>query len=650
MLNLQNLRIGTRLGLAFAALVSLLIILAVIGINQLSQVATDTDLIAHDRLPKVNLAQVIENEVNRQSRAIRTALIATDPKVIAAELEKIEASAPLISKALTQLNATIHTPEGKAALAQLTQARDVFKTHELELIGLIQANRIDEGRKYLVNEMLTPQTHYLESVEALAQTQKEAIDHFATEAAQTAVLGKTFMLMIAVIAVLVAAVVAWATTRSITRPLGELQNLLSDVEKTSDFSKRMTQISRDEVGLTAQAFNQMLDAQQRAIREVNQVVAAIAAGNFDTRIQTELRGDLAAMKTAVNTSAQSVKMTMAALNEVMQSLYNGHFDVQVQAQVHGDFKVTLDRAQQATHALQVMMGDIGHVMSSVSQGDLTSRVQADGRGDLAQLKDNINLSLDALARTLKEINTNTQLLATQANQTSQAVEQISAGADTQTTAIRQVSTALRMTADSISEVSSNTESASYQSRESVALVRSGKEKMLQMAEVVNNIAANSQKINKISEVIESIAYRTNLLSLNAAIEAARAGEQGKGFAVVADEVGKLAISSADSTKEIAVLVKQASAEAKRAVETVANVNEDMNRIEAGAGKTDGMLQRISAAVEEQSSALQEIDVNVANLSHIAASNANASEELTATAIELAKIADNNRREVEMFSF
>ncbi|PIT81252.1 methyl-accepting chemotaxis protein [Limnohabitans sp. 15K] len=650
MLNIQNLRIGTRLGLAFAALVALLISLALIGMNQLAKVAKDTDVIAHDRLVKLSLTQTIENEVNRQSRAIRTALIASDRKVVEAELEKIKDSTPRISEAITQLQATIDTTEGLEALDQLIKTRKVFKEHELKLIELILAKRIDEGQEYLVNEMLKPQTDYLLSVEALAEAEKKDIETFAVDSAQSATLGQTYMLTIAVIAVLLAVAVSLLTTRSITRPLSQLQDLLSEVEKTSDFSKRMVQNGRDEVAITAQAFNQMLDAQQRAIREVNQVVSAIAQGDFDTRITTDLRGDLAAMKNAVNESAQSVKVTMTALNEVMQSLYEGQFGAQIQAQVSGEFKVTLDRAAQATEALQKMMGDIGLVMSRVSQGDLTSRVQVLGRGDLEHLKNNINQSLDTLALTLREINTNTQLLATQATQTSQAVSQIASGADTQTNAISQVATALRMSADSIADVSSNTESASYQSRESVALVRSGKQKMMHMAEVVNNIAANSQKINKISEVIESIANRTNLLSLNAAIEAARAGEQGKGFAVVADEVGKLAVSSAESTKEIAILVKQASIEATRAVETVTGVNEDMDKIEAGAGKTDGMLQRISAAVEEQSSALQEIDANVGNLSHIAGSNAAASDELTATAIELAKIADNNRREVAKFSF
>lgn len=650
MLNIQNLRIGTRLGLAFATLVALLIGLALIGVNQLSRVAHDTDVIAHDRLLKVSLAQNIENEVNRQSRAIRTALISTDKKVVAAELEKIQDATPRISEAVSKLQASIDTTDGQAALTQLVKTRQIFEEHEAKLIELIKNKRIEEGQAYLVEEMLQPQTDYLLSVEALAEVEKKDIEAFAVDAAQSATTGQTFMLTIAAITVVLATMVALMTTRSITRPLNQLQGLLSEVEKTSDFSKRMAVMGRDEVAATAQAFNQMLDAQQRAIREVNQVVSAIAQGDFDIRITTELRGDLAAMKSAVNNSAQSIKVTMDAIRDVMQTLHDGHFGTQIHAQVNGEFKVTLDRAAQATAALQTMMDEIGHVMSRVSQGDLTSRVHAQGRGDLQQLKDNINQSLDTLALTLREINTNTQLLASQATQTSQAVSQIASGADTQTNAISQVATALRMSADSIADVSSNTESASYQSRESVALVRSGKQKMMQMAEVVNNIAANSQKINKISEVIESIANRTNLLSLNAAIEAARAGEQGKGFAVVADEVGKLAVSSAESTKEIAILVKQASLEATRAVETVTGVNEDMDKIEAGAGKTDGMLQRISAAVEEQSSALQEIDANVANLSHIAGSNAAASDELTATAMELAKIADNNRREVAKFSF
>ena len=182
----------------------------------------------------------------------------------------------------------------------------------------------------------------------------------------------------------------------------------------------------------------------------------------------------------------------------------------------------------------------------------------------------------------------------------------------------------------------------------MAVLRDGLTKIERMVEVVNNIAASSEKINKITEVIESIANKTNLLSLNAAIEAARAGEHGKGFAVVADEVGKLAVNSAESSKEIATLVQQAVLETAKAVTAVQAVSADMSQIEMGSMETDNMLRRIASSLEEQSTAVEQINANLGNMDAIARSNAAASEEITATVMELARIADATRQEVSRF--
>jgi len=108
----------------------------------------------------------------------------------------------------------------------------------------------------------------------------------------------------------------------------------------------------------------------------------------------EARGDLAQLKQSVNASIGSLEVTMNALTEVMNALREGNFDKRVDAKVEGAFKVAVDQAMQA---MQSMLADIGNVMGRVAQGDISQRIQAEGRGDFAKLKDDINLSLDALS-------------------------------------------------------------------------------------------------------------------------------------------------------------------------------------------------------------------------------------------------------------
>ena len=453
-----------------------------------------------------------------------------------------------------------------------------------------------------------------------------------------------FGAMVLVVMLLVALVIRWQMV-SIIAPLKALQATVEGVEQSSDFSRRAEQRTQDEVGQTAQAFNRMMAAQQTAITEVNAVVKAIAAGDFSQRVNASLRGDLAIMKEAVNASASSVEGTMQALQALMRALSQGDFSQRMSAEVRGELRATVDEAMRA---MQALLGDVGRVMNAVAQGDLRQRVTAEGRGDLARLKTHINESLSVLGKTMQTVNGNTRQVAAAAHETSQAISQISDGAQNQMHAITQLANAVRETASSVSDVSRNTETASARSRESMELVRTGRQKMSAMVEMVNAIAGNSEKINKITEVIEKIANKTNLLSLNAAIEAARAGEHGKGFSVVAEEVGKLAVSSSESTQEITQLVQQAVSDARQAVEAVRQVSQDMERIQAGAQESDHMMQRISSALEQQAQAVQAINNNMAHLNQIAESNASASEEITATVIELSKIADGTRREIERF--
>ena len=171
-------------------------------------------------------------------------------------------------------------------------------------------------------------------------------------------------------------------------------------------------------------------------------------------------------------------------------------------------------------------------------------------------------------------------------------EETSAQACVVAAACEQVSSNVNTVAAGAEEMTSSIKEIAKNSSEAVNIANSAVKISSDADITVSKLAQSSMEIGEIIKVITSIAQQTNLLSLNATIEAARAGESGKGFAVVANEVKELAKETAKATEDIASKIEAIQADAKNAVDAIAQISLTIEKINDIQGSNAG-------AVEEQ---------------------------------------------------
>ena len=273
------------------------------------------------------------------------------------------------------------------------------------------------------------------------------------------------------------------------------------------------------------------------------------------------------------------------------------------------------------------------VVTEVANGNLTVDIRIRD-GDSTSMLAAVKGMVERLAQVVSEVSAGAQGLTGAAEQLSATAQSLSQAASQQAASVEETSASIEEMTASIAQ---NTENA----RVTDGMASKASAEAAEGGEAVKSTVIAMRQIAKKIVIIDDIAYQTNLLALNAAIEAARAGEHGKGFAVVAAEVRKLAERSQIAAQEIGTV-------ASSSVELAERAGNLLSQIVPNIRKTSGLVQEITAASEEQSSGVAQINGAVGQLSQATQQNAAGAEELAATAEEMSGQAEELQNIVSFF--
>lgn len=329
--------------------------------------------------------------------------------------------------------------------------------------------------------------------------------------------------------------------------------------------------------------------------------------------------------------ANSMSKSVLPVKNAMLSISQGDLSCSLTKTKRKDeLGVLQNTAASLVEMLQHIIGEANQILGSIAHFDLTTGEMNSYPGAFNGLADSVNAIRQMLTRMIIDIQSSSANVKSGSSQLAEATQLLSEGTVSQTSSIEKLVMDMNNVVDSINQNSENGNLINERLNTLDTKIQDSSQQMEHLLRIVDQIEEMSSDIQKIVGTIDSIAFQTNILALNASVEAARAGENGRGFAVVAEEVSSLASRSSDASKKTGELIEKCItgiAQAKESADVTASALESIVTDSAEIARS---FDSISEATREEARKANSIRMEINNISDVVQSNSSTAQETAAS--------------------